>query len=95
MSDEIALGESWRKTEIRGHGSLVLRDQMTELIRSIGEGGAKPSWEDARQFLLISSTEIKRGGPIPMGTRVELLLPWWMRGMVSVGVEKGVGGVKK
>ena len=66
---------------------------MTELIRSIGEGGAKPSWEDARQFLLINSTEIKRGGAIPMGTRVELLLSWSMHGMVSVGVEKGVGGV--
>ena len=61
---------------------------MTELIRSIGEGGAKPSWEDARQFLLINSTEIKRGGAIPMGTRVELLLPWWMRGILSAGVEK-------
>ena len=27
-----------------------------------------------------------------MGARVELLLPWWMRGVVSAGVEKGIGG---
>ena len=28
-----------------------------------------------------------------MGTRVELLLPLWMRGVLSVGAKKGFGGV--
>ena len=27
-----------------------------------------------------------------MGARVELLLPWWMRGVVSAGAKKGIGG---
>ena len=28
-----------------------------------------------------------------MGARVELLLPWWMRGVVSAGAKKGIGSV--
>ena len=70
----------------------MLHNQNPELIRTNGEGGGKHSWEDAREFVLINSTEIKRGGSIPMGTTEKPLLPWLMRGMVSAGVEKAVGG---
>ena len=67
-------------------------DQNKELIRTNGEGGAKHSWEDARQFVLINVAEGTSGGSVRRGTMVEPLLPWFLRGLVSACVWKAIRG---